>query len=355
MSVPNNSLAPIIPRIGQLSSGPHDAITDVAGVRVGHVTISRDSPDIVRTGISVVYPLAEDYLESSVFAGFHRFNGFGEFCGAQWIAETGLLTSPIFLTSSYSVGVVRDSVMMDPARRGQMRRFHHPCIGETNYVTPADVQEAMRRATAGPMEQGAVGGGTGMICHGFKGGIGTASRVVMNQDSAVTVGVLVQTNHGQRIDLRYDGAPVGRLIGPDQVPAPKRTDDGSIVVVVACDAPLLPDQCQRLAQRAVLGIGRTGGLGQNFSGDFVLAFSTGNRVPAIARSTTCGLSMFPNELLSPVFAAVVEATEAAIFNSMLHALDTTGRRGSKVWALTPMQLAESLRASRAFEPGDSRA
>jgi D-aminopeptidase len=291
----------------------------IPGVAVGHCTVSRD-PD-VRTGVTVIVP-----RDLPLHAGFHVLNGNGEMTGLLWVRESGLLTTPVGLTNTFSVGVVRDAIVaaVDP------ELWALPVVAETYdgflndiagmHVTREHVFAALDDAREGDVVQGCVGGGTGMICHGFKGGIGIASRPA----GAFAVGVLVQANHGRRPRLTIDGVPVGRELGPDVVPSPGTPDGaGSIIVVVATDAPLLPHQCDRLAQRAVLGIGRTGGAGENSSGDIVLCFS-------IAEPSGAHL---PNEELDELFYATIEATEAAILSALLHATTTSGRDGRIVHAL----------------------
>jgi D-aminopeptidase len=327
-------------RIGELEPGPDDAITDVAGVRVGHTTLIEG--DNIRTGVTVLLPTPDG---EPCFAAAHRLNGNGELTGLEWIRESGLLTTPVGLTNTFSVGVVRDALVASQhaANRG---RWHLPVVGETYdgflneiegmHVRTEHVFAALEAASDGHVEQGAVGGGTGMICHGFKGGIGTASRVTQ---PGHTVGVLVQANHGRRTRLAVDGVPVGRMVGADRIPLPVAKEDdpaGSIIVVVATDAPLLPHQCARLAQRSALGIARTGGAGENSSGDFGLAFATGNRNPEQSP-----LELVPNDELDPLFYAAIEATEEAIVNALLNAETMTGRGGT-VHALPADTLADLI-------------
>jgi len=314
-------------RIGELEPGPYDAITDVPGVRVGHTTLIEGEG--VRTGVTVILPTPDG---EPCFAGAHRLNGNGELTGLEWIRESGLLTTPVGITNTFSVGFVRDAIVaaQHAANRG---RWHLPVVGETYdgflneiegmHVRAEHVFDALDRAASGPVEQGAVGGGTGMICHGFKGGIGTASR---QTGAGHVVGVLVQANHGRRPRLAVNGVPVGRMLGPDRIPLPEEkgdAPDGSIIVVVGTDAPLLPHQCDRLAQRSALGIARIGGAGENSSGDFALAFSTGNAHPE--RSP---VELVPNDEIDPLFYATIEATEEAIVNAMINAETMTGRSGT---------------------------
>ena len=327
--------------IGELPPGPLNAITDVAGVSVGHTTIV--SGDDVRTGVTVVVP---DALPSP--AAPFRLNGNGEMTGLEWVRESGLLTTPVGITNTFSVGVVRDAIVESQVRISR-DRWHLPVVAETwdgllNDIAGMHVQRehvfaALDAADGGGVEEGNVGGGTGMICHGFKGGIGTSSRVA----DSYTVGVVVQANHGARRRLQIDGVPVGRELGPERVPLPPGEDDGagSIIVLVATDAPLLPDQCERLAVRAALGIGRTGGAGEDSSGDLILAFATGNGALAEEEPTT--LKRLPGEQLNALFYAVIEATEEAIVNALLAAETMTGRSGT-VHGLDPDLLGEVMRA-----------
>jgi D-aminopeptidase len=335
-----------------------NAVTDVAGVRVGHTTLVEG--DNVRTGVTVVLPREGAPWAEPVFAGAHRLNGNGELTGLEWVRESGMLDSPVALTNTHSVGVVRDAlVAWEAERRGGSGGFWSlPVVGETwdgvlsdvngMHVRPEHVRAAIESANAGPVPEGNVGSGTGMICHGFKGGIGTASRIAEEAGGA-TVGVLVQANHGSREQLRVDGYPVGRAISTSDVPSPGALNadgSGSIIVVVAADSPLLPGQCARLAQRAGLGVARAGGLGENFSGDLFIAFASGNRglppndmhddVP-----TSVPLQMLPNRWITPLFQAVVEATEEAILNALL-AADTMSGCGVTAHALEPERLLEAL-------------
>jgi D-aminopeptidase len=324
-------------RIGDLEPGPHDAITDVAGLCVGHTTVM--AHDDVRTGVTIVVP-----PETPLFAGCHRLNGNGELTGLEWVRESGLLTTPIGLTNTFSVGVVRDAIAAESADDDA---WSLPVVGETydgylndargQHVTAAHARGALANASGGPVAEGNVGGGTGMICHGFKGGIGTASRVV----DGMTVGVLVQANHGRRARFRVNGVPVGERIG-ERVPTPNYPEgSSSIIGIAATDAPLLPHQCDRLAQRAGLGVARMGGLGENSSGDLFLAFASGNR-GLTETSEPVSLQMLPNERIDGLFAAVVDATEEAILNALLAAETMTGRRGVTAHALDARMLLEAL-------------
>jgi D-aminopeptidase len=329
--------------IGELEPGRSNAITDVSGVRVGHTTLVEG--DAVRTGVTVVLPTPDG---RPCFAAPHRLNGNGELTGLEWVRESGLLTTPVGITNTFSVGVVRDAIV-SAQHRANRGRWHLPVVGETYdgllneiegmHVRAEHVFEALESADGGLVAEGAVGGGTGMICHGFKGGIGTASRVT--EDGVV--GVLVQANHGRRQRLVVDGVPVGRELGPDRIPLPPRVDSGSgsIIALVATDAPLLPHQCARLAQRAALGIARTGGAGEDSSGDLILAFATGNAIDE--NGERIRLAMLPNARMNALFYATIEATEEAIVNALLSAETMTGRGGATVHALPRDAVVELLR------------
>jgi D-aminopeptidase len=327
--------------IGDGSPGERNAITDVAGVRVGHTTLIDGAA--VRTGVTVIVP-----PETPLFAGCHRLNGNGELTGLEWVRESGFLTTPIGITNTFSVGIVRDAIA---AKSADEDAWSLPVVGETfdgflndirgQHVTAADVHAALASASGGLVEEGSVGGGTGMICHGFKAGIGTASRVAGDY----VLGVLVQANYGRRRRFRVDGVPVGELIG-DRIPEPTRVDGeaGSIIGVVATDAPLLPHQCDRLAQRAGLGVGRMGGTAAHSSGDLFFAFATGNRELGLT-SGELAVRMLADEEIGPLYDAVIESTEEAILNAMLAAQTMTGRDGNTVHALDPDLLKEALRQS----------
>jgi D-aminopeptidase len=327
--------------IGDGVPGKHNGITDVTGVRVGHTTLIEG--DAVRTGVTVIVP-----PETPLFAGCHRLNGNGELTGLEWVRESGFLTTPIGITNTFSVGVVRDAIA---ARSADEDAWSLPVVGETfdgflndirgQHVTAAHVEAAFASASDGPVEEGSVGGGTGMICHGFKGGIGTASRTVGDH----VLGVLVQANYGRRRRFRVDGVPIGELIG-DEIPEPTRGsgEAGSIIGVVATDAPLLPHQCDRLAQRAGLGVGRMGGTAAHSSGDLFFSFATGNRALGVT-SGEVPLRMLVDEEIGPLYDAVIESTEEAILNAMLAAQTMSGRDGNTVHALDPELLREALRQS----------
>jgi D-aminopeptidase len=340
--------------IGRLPAGPHNAITDVSGVRVGHTTLIRDQPRVIRTGLTVILPRGGTVWSQPVFAGYHAFNGAGEMTGMAWIQESGLLETPIGITNTNQVGLVRDSLIDHAANRLKEGAFVLPVVGETLdawlndinafSLTREHVFAAIDNAADGPVAEGNVGGGTGMICHDFKGGIGTASRQVKNKQQTYTVGALVQANYGARHELRVDGVPVGQAIPDELVPVPRRrrASAGSIIVVIATDAPLLPIQCQRLAQRATVGLARVGGLGHNASGDLFLAFSTGNQIP-VDGVQAFDVKMLPHDRLNPIFEAVAEAVEESILNALCMAETITGFQGRTVHALpldTLLQILE---------------
>ena len=354
--------------IGSYPPGGHNAITDVPGVRVGHSTLIEGEGRLVvgegpvRTGVTVIFPHEGRPWEEPVFAGAHRLNGNGELTGLEWVRESGMLHSPVGLTNTHSVGVVRDAlVAAEAAERDKKQEFWSiPVVGETwdgvlndvngMHVRREHVESALATAADGPVAEGNVGSGTGMICHGFKGGIGTASRVLPESLGSYVVGLLVQANQGQRARLQVNGAPVGDAIPVSEVPSPGAFDEdsrGSIVVVVATDAPLLPIQCSRLAQRSGLGVARMGGVGENFSGDLFFAFATGNRGLPPNQYTddtalTVPLRMLGNRWITPLFEAVVEATEEAILNALLAADTMTGRDGLTAYALEPDRLLHAL-------------
>ncbi|MFI5018408.1 MAG: P1 family peptidase, partial [Dongiales bacterium] len=261
--------------VGTLPTGPLNAITDIAGVEVGHSTLIRDEPAVVRTGVTMIWPGGRDIWNDYRFAGFHSFNGNGEMTGTIWLAEQGLLTGPIGITCTHCVGAVRDAICSYAVKLGIETPWHLPVVAETHDgwlsnaetfpVTEAMAHAALDSARGGPAAEGNVGGGTGMICHEFKGGIGTSSRVVESAGEHFTVGALVQANYGARDLLRVDGVPVGREIPYGEVPSARAegSSSSSIIVVLATDAPLLPIQCQRLARRATTGLAWAGGIGAN--------------------------------------------------------------------------------------------
>jgi D-aminopeptidase len=359
--------------VGYLPAGPNDAITDVAGVRVGHSTIIRGEGPLVvgegpvRTGVTVVCPREGFTREDPVFAGSHRLNGNGEMTGLEWIREAGALESPVAITNTHSVGVVRDALVAAEAEQSTWGHWSLPVVAETydgtlndingQHVRAEHLREALADARTGPVTEGSVGGGTGMICHEFKGGIGTASRLTA-EEGGWTVGALVQANYGRRHMLRVDGAPVGRVLSTERVPSPYEEGDtpaagtGSIIVILATDAPLLPTQCDRLARRASIGLGRMGGGCDDASGDIFLAFATGNSGLSGSGSpdppASIPLTTIPNKAMTPLFYAAAEATEAAILNALLAAGTLTGRDGITAHGLTSDLLLGALDEARSL-------
>src|SRR5215472_6521791 len=353
--------------IGSLPTGQFNAITDVAGVTVGYFTLVRDTPKVVRTGITAVWPRGPQTWTDYVFAGTFSFNGNGEMTGLPWIAEQGLLGAPIGITNTYQVGLVRDAICALAVRDGASQAFHLPVVAETYDGWLSDIQSfplkqehafaAFDSATGGgPIAEGNVGGGTGMICHEFKGGTGTASRVVIENGARYTVGALVQANYGSRDLLRIAGVPIGHEIGPQIVPTHcsnksknAQNDEGSsIIVVLATDAPLLPIQCQRLARRATTGLAWVGGIGANGSGDLFIAFSTANHVGQTEKITK--VQMLAPDAMTNSLRAAAEATEEAILNALCMAETMTGRNGRTIHALPLDTLQEIMRR---YEPGQA--
>jgi D-aminopeptidase len=335
---------------GVLPPGPFNAITDVGGVTVGYATLIEDAPNVVRTGVTAIWPRGPATWQDAVFAGAFSFNGNGEMTGLAWIAEQGMLATPIGITNTNSVGVVRDAVCQLAVRSGAPAAWNLPVVAETwdgwlsdptaFPITTDFALSAFDSARGGPIAEGNIGGGAGMICSEFKGGTGTASRVVQAGGAPFTVGALVQANYGRRGALRVNGAPVGREIGPEVTPTPfdAPLDAGSIIVILATDAPLLPIQCQRLARRATTGLAWVGGYGSNSSGDIFLAFATGNALGQANTMTT--LRMMPPEAMTPLFQAAAEATEEAILNAMTSAETLTGVQGHTAHALPLDRLSE---------------
>jgi L-aminopeptidase/D-esterase-like protein len=343
---------------------PLNAITDVAGVLVGHTTLISGSGKLVigkgpvRTGVTAILPRGLDSIQRFSFAGWFAENGNGEMTGTTWLEEGGFLEGPVMITNTHSVGVVRDAVIAWRVAHGPEDNtgawWSLPVVAETwdgwlndingFHVRPEHVFQALEHAHAGAVEEGNVGGGTGMICNGYKGGIGTASRRLTPKDGGYTVGVLVQCNYGTRANLRVAGIPVGQeIFGEDPyafVPSDV-AETGSIIVVVATDAPLLPHQLKRVARRVTLGLGRTGSTAGNGSGDIFIAFSTANPEASVSPHLT-ELHMLPNGSLDPIFDATVQATEEAVINALVAAEDMTGIDGHHVTALSHQKLREVL-------------
>jgi D-aminopeptidase len=351
--------------------GPLNAITDVRGVEVGHSTIISGAAGgrepVVRTGVTAVLPRGRTHPAEAVFAGWFSQNGNGEMTGTTWVEESGLLYGPIMITNTHSVGVVRDSVIrwfLDRYDFDTEDWWSLPVVAETwdgwlndingFHVKSENAFAALDGAAAGPVAEGNVGGGTGMICYEFKGGIGTSSRVVKDESGQYTVGVLVQANFGSRGDLLVAGVPVGKEIPEDPAYAAlaeKRGDRdmGSIIVVVATNAPLLPHQLKRIARRATMGIARTGGVASNSSGDIFIAFSTANPAAAEAKGLPT-LTMLPNERITPFFAATVQATEEAIINALVAAQTMEGLEGHHAIRLPHDRLRAVLRKYNRLQP-----
>ncbi|MEE2876903.1 MAG: P1 family peptidase [Candidatus Neomarinimicrobiota bacterium] len=350
--------------------GEYNAITDVAGVKVGHSTIIKGDGKLkvgrgpIRTGVTAVLPRGDDSHADPVFAGWYALNGNGEMTGTTWVEESGFLEGPVMITNTHSVGVVRDAVISWRVERGGADASGYwwslPVVAETYdgflndingfHVKESHAHEALKNASVGPVIEGSVGGGTGMVCHGFKGGIGTASRLIKTGGKSFTVGVLVQANYGARRDLMVAGVPVGKEI-PNLLRVQGQgfpDGDGSIIVIVATDAPLLAHQCKRIARRIPLGIARVGTVAHNGSGDIFIAFSTANSGMAYGDELS-EVSMLPNGVMNPLFKATVHATEEAIINALVAAEDMTGVNGNRVYALPHQQLKAILKKYNRLE------
>ncbi len=348
------------------SPGPLNAITDVAGVEVGHSTIITGEGALkvgqgpVRTGVTAILPRGKESNNKPVFAGWFSLNGNGEMTGTTWVEESGFLEGPVMITNTHSVGVVRDAVVGWRVKQGGPDSTGYwwslPVVAETYdgylndingfHVKEKHAFEALESARRGPVQEGNVGGGTGMICYEFKGGIGTASRKLSERAGGYIVGVLVQANFGLRPQLRIAGVPAGQEI-TDNTLTGRKTDSvtgdvGSIIIVVATDAPLLAHQLKRIARRAALGVARTGSSSGNGSGDIFIAFSTAN--PDAARPEGLAqLTMLPNDRMSPLFEATAQAVEEAIINALVAAETMTGIDNHKVTALPHDRLKEVLK------------
>ena len=338
--------------------GPLNAITDVKGVEVGHTTLISGSGKLkvgegpVRTGVTAVLPRGKDSLEP-VFGAWFTLNGNGEMTGTTWLEDSGILDGPVMITNTHSVGVVRDAVIAWRIKKAppdsEGYSWSLPVVAETAdddlndmngfHVKPEHAFHALDSAHGGSVEEGNVGGGTGMICNEFKGGIGTSSRVLSPQHGGYTVGVLVQCNYGRRSQLRIAGVPVGREITDHLV---RDEDIGSIIIVIATDAPLIPTQLKRIARRASLGLGRDGSFSGDGSGDIFIAFSTANSGVNDAKGVH-DLKMLANQQLNPIFLATVQATEEAVVNAMVAAETMTGINDRTVIALPHDKLREVLK------------
>jgi len=344
--------------------GKFNAITDVAGVEVGYTTLMSGDGKLevgkgpVRTGVTAVLPRGHASLNDPVYAGFFSLNGNGEMTGTAWVDESGFLEGPIVITNTHSVGMARDAVIAWRIKHGAADKTGYwwslPVVAETwdgwlndingFHVKPEDVWHALDTAHGGALEEGSVGGGTGMICYEFKGGTGTASRVIEMKDKSnpartYTIGALVQANCGRRPQLTIAGVPVGKEI-PGEV---YKEESGSIIIVIATDAPLLPHQLRRLARRASLGLARTGSVSGNGSGDLFIAFSTANAGAANPEPLTHSVETTPNDSMDPIFTAVVQATEEAIINALVDNQTMIGRDNHRVDALPHDRLRELLK------------
>ena len=346
--------------------GKLNAITDVTGVEVGYTTLISGGGKLevgkgpVRTGVTAIVPRGHQSLNDPVYAGTFSLNGNGEMTGTAWMEESGFLEGPVILTNTHSVGVARDAVIAWRLAHGAADKTGYwwslPVVAETwdgwlndingFHVKPEDVAHALDTAKGGPLAEGSVGGGTGMICYEFKGGTGTASRVLEKKEGGYTVGVLVQANCGRRPQLTIAGVPVGKEIPGSVYPK----DTGSIIIVVATDAPLLPGQLKRLARRASLGLARTGSVSGNGSGDLFLAFSTANPDAANPERPTHSVLTVPNDLLDPIFEATVQTVEEATVNALVDNQTMIGRDGHRVEALPHDRLGELLKKYNRFRP-----
>lgn len=345
--------------------GRYNAITDVNGVEVGYSTIiSGEGKNIrgrgpVRTGVTAILPRGRN--NNPVFANWYTLNGNGEMTGTTWVTESGFLETPVMITNTNSVGVVRDAVLKWFVKTNWYKEdfwYTYPVVAETYdgflndiygfHVKESNAYEALDNAKSGSIAEGNVGGGAGMMCLGFKGGTGSSSRIVKIRDSTYTLGVLVQSNFGAKHNLTIAGVPVGKELKDTlnyELKAPpgyRQEGDGSIIVVVATDAPLLPHQLKRIASRVALGVGKVGGRGENGSGDIFLAFSTAN-TNAFQRHQITKLEELPNDSMNPLFEATVQAVEEAIINAMVAAETTTGINGNKAYALPHQKVIEILR------------
>jgi D-aminopeptidase len=342
--------------------GSLNAITDVAGVTVGHTTLIEDLADghKVRTGVTAILPRGKADLQTPAFAGWFSLNGNGEMTGTTWLEESGLLDGPVMITNTHSVGVVRDAVIAWRVRQGNPDRYGYfwslPVVAETwdghlndvngFHVKPEHAERALESAAGGPVAEGNVGGGTGMICHEFKCGIGTSSRRVSIDGRDFTVGVLVQANYGLRETLRIAGVPVGQHLREhrayqDQRPKRAMGDTGSIIIVVATDAPLLPHQLKRVAKRATMGLARMGSYAGDGSGDIFVAFSTANAEP-LGNGAFPSATFMENGKLDAIFEATVQATEESIVNALVGAKDMDGVDGHYARALPHAELKKLL-------------
>jgi D-aminopeptidase len=346
------------------NTGKNNAITDVKGVEVGFSTIiSGDGTNIrgkgpARTGVTAILPRGRN--NNPVYSNWYSLNGNGEMTGTTWITESGFLEGPIMITNTNSVGVVRDAVLKWYVKKGWYKEdfwYTYPVVAETYdgflndiygfHVKESNAFQALDSARSGRISEGNVGGGTGMMCLGFKGGTGTSSRILKIKDSSYTVGVLVQSNFGSKRNLTIAGVPIGKelkdtLNSEFKAPPSYQPGDGSIIVVLATDAPLLPHQLKRLAARVAIGVGKMGGRGENGSGDIFITFSTAN-VTAFQRKDFTKVDVLPNDLINPLFEATVQAVEEAIVNAMVAAETMEGINGNKVYAMPHKPVVDLLK------------
>ena len=338
------------------SPGKNNAITDVPGVTVGYATVIEG--ESARTGVTIIHPRGKQDHDP-VFAAWFPFNGNGEMTGSAWVEEGGFLEGPIGITNTHSVGIVRDTIIQWQIEHSRIfQGWSCPLVTETAdgwlndinafFVKPDHVLHALSTAKSGPIEEGNVGGGTGMLCYEFKGGTGTSSRKLPEKLGGWTIGALAQTNFGRRFQLTIAGVPLGQHLKDNSIwtsgENPFKQDDGSLIVVIATDAPLLPHQLKRIAKRASLGMARTGSLGGNGSGDIFLAFSTANPNAAVGdEQGLASIQSLSNNFIDPLFMASAYATEEAIINSMVAAEDMTGHKGVSAKALPHNKLMELMR------------
>lgn len=345
----------------------NNAITDVAGVTVGYSTlISGAGAHAVRTGVTAILPRGKASIDQPVFAGIFSLNGNGEMTGSHWIEESGFLEGPVLLTNTHSVGVVRDAAIQWRIKQGHADASGYwwslPVVAETwdgdlndinGFHVKADhVYAALESVRGGVIAEGNVGGGTGMTCHEYKCGTGTSSRTVRIDAAPYVVGVLVQANYGVRSELRVVGIPVGKLMQPENQPQSEAKDQGSIIIVVATDAPLLPHQLKRIARRAALGLARNGSYAGNGSGDIFLAFSTANE--SASQVATASLRALGNDQMDPLFLATTQAVEESIINALIAAETMTGVNGTTVEAIDHQALLEVLQKSGAYKERATR-
>lgn len=337
-------------KIGKLKTGKFNAITDVKGVVVGHKTIIKKD---VSSGLTVIIPNNGQLAGSHYPAGFYSFNGTGEFTGSHWLEETGTLVTPIIFTGSHLLGLVHHYLSLATRRIDKLEPFSMGVVGETwdgwlsnlekTRISYQDLKEAILKAESGQIAEGNVGGGTGMICYEFKGGIGTSSRVVEFDGENYTIGAIVQTNMGRREDLKINNLEIGKILNSDKVDLPWQTpaNNGSLLVTIATDAPLTAQQCKRISKRGAIAMARTGAIGEGGSGDFFLTFSTANSYQYDAEKPY-SIQMFPSEELDLIFEGAIEVVEEAIINSLCMAQTIEGQKERKAYQLPLSKLKDIL-------------